>query len=187
MEKLNENFVGLYKRWSGGRIREEDINRIINELRIDKYTINKDYTVDVNGDVIIRDKHLINGKLPIKFGNVSGDFDCSSCGNLTSLEGSPNKVGGDFDCYECPNLLSLKGAPEKVGRDFDCSYCNKIKTLGGAPKEVGINFECYKCYSLKSLKGAPKEIGGDFNCGNCINLPDSEVKKLIDKGVHVVY
>ena len=36
------------------------------------------------------------------WGTVTGDFNCSGCNNLTSLEGSPKKVGGkDFDCSNC--------------------------------------------------------------------------------------
>ena len=35
------------------------------------------------------------------------------------------EVRGDFDCSYCDNLTSLDGAPQKVGRYFDCSDCGK--------------------------------------------------------------
>jgi hypothetical protein len=57
-------------------------------------------------------------KLPFKFGNVSGGFECSY-NYLTSLEGCPKSVGGDFLCSR-NKLTSLEGAPKQVGGDFLC-------------------------------------------------------------------
>ena len=57
-------------------------------------------------------------KLPVKFGNVSGHFDCSR-NNLTTLEGAPKKVGGIFSCIN-NNLTSLDFCPTYVGDDFWC-------------------------------------------------------------------
>lgn len=45
---------------------------------------------------------------------VKGNFKCSY-NPLRSLKGSPKKVKGDFDCSYCTNLTSLEGAPEKSG------------------------------------------------------------------------
>ena len=42
---------------------------------------------------------------------VSGDFECSHCYSLASLEGAPQEVGGYFDCNDCTSLTSLEGAP----------------------------------------------------------------------------
>ena len=117
----------------------------------------------------------------IKFGKVSGYFDCSSnqltslvgapkevgmnffCDNnqLTSLEGAPKKVGGSFHCYS-NQLTSLNGAPEIVGLDFLCMN-NQLTSLEGSPKEVGLNFSC-RNNQLISLIGAPKSIGRDLYC-----------------------
>ena len=117
----------------------------------------------------------------IKFGKVSGDFDCSGnklttlegapqevgwsfdCreNNLISLEGAPQKVDGSFDC-DSNKLTSLKGAPQKVGGRFDCAR-NKLTSLGGAPQEVGAGFYC-RGNNLTSLEGAPQEVGGRFIC-----------------------
>ena len=46
--------------------------------------------------ITIRDKDLVNGKFPFKFGRVDGDFICMKCPSLTSLEGAPKKIGGKF-------------------------------------------------------------------------------------------
>ncbi len=57
-------------------------------------------------------------ELPLKFGRVTGYFDCTA-NKLTSLEGAPTEVVGYFDCRK--NMLtSLKGAPIKVGGNFLC-------------------------------------------------------------------
>ncbi len=95
----------------------------LDKMGIKNYTINKDGTVDVEGDVDIFYKNL-TGEIPIQFNKVGGSFYCYN-NKLISLKGAPEKVGGDFSCtYN--NLTSLKGAPKEVGRDFDCSN-NKTK------------------------------------------------------------
>ena len=91
---------------------------------------------------------------------VKGDFYCSD-NQLTSLEGSPQKVDGDFIC-SCNKLTSLEGAPQRVGGGFYCSI-NQLTSLEGAPKEVGGKFDC-SYNQLTSLEGAPQTVGGDFNC-----------------------
>ncbi len=115
--------------------------------------------VDVEGDFDCSLCGIPNFK-DVKFGKVSGEFDCSS-NKLTSLEGAPQEVGGGFDC-NYTYLTSLKGAPQKVGGNFFCSY-NKLTSLEGAPQEVGGDFVCLE-NKLTSLEGAPQEVGGNFDC-----------------------
>jgi len=154
-----------------------DIDAICKKYGIENYTINSDGTVDVNGDVYLNNRGLT--KLPLKFGYVSGDFNCE-INKLTSLEGSPSEVVGDFYCDD-NQLTSLEGCPKKVGGSFDCGY-NQLINLEGAPSEVGGDFFC-SFNKLKSLLGAPEEIGGYFYCYNNPNLPE-EIKnnpKYINK------
>ena len=54
----------------------EDIDSICKKYDITNYTINSDGTIDVDGIVNLYDKRLT--KLPLKFGKVTGYFDCSS-------------------------------------------------------------------------------------------------------------
>ena len=121
--------------------------------------------VDVQGDFTFSIMDRMVDMYGIKFGKVSGNFDCS-WNKLTSLEGSPQKVGGSFDCRH-NNLTSLKGAPQEVGGSFDCRGNRhsegKLYSLEGAPQKVGGDFYC-SSNRLTSLKGAPQEVGGDFNC-----------------------
>jgi len=115
----------------------EDIDSICKKYGIENYTINSDGTVDVDGDVYLSSEALT--KLPLKFGKVTGDFNCNN-----------NK------------LITLEGGPRSVGEYFDCSY-NQLTTLEGGPIKVGGYFNCYS-NQLTSLKGCPKVVGVDFNC-----------------------
>jgi hypothetical protein len=60
------------------------------EKYLENYIINPDNTIDVNGNVFLRLGNM--EKLPVKFGKVSGWFNCG-WNNLTTLEGFPKYVG----------------------------------------------------------------------------------------------
>ena len=83
----------------------QDIDSICQKYNIKNYIINEDGSIDVDGDVDLSNRELI--ELPLKFRNVSGDFYCSY-NELTSLEGAPSSVDGDFDCSG-NKLTSLEG------------------------------------------------------------------------------
>ena len=95
----------------------EDIDSICKRYNISNYTINSDGTVDVDGGVNLRNKGL--NKLPLKFGKVTGNFECHY-NQLTTLKGGPREVTGYFDCYN-NQLTTLEGGPNHVGGGFDCS------------------------------------------------------------------
>ena len=124
---------------------------------IRNYIINEDMSVDVTRHVYLVFKELT--KIPIKFRNVSGHFNCKS-NKLTSLEGCPQVVGGDFNC-SYNELTNLDGCPKKVGRDFNCIR-NNLSTLLGGLVEVGRDFDCSD-NNLISLDGCPESVGGDFD------------------------
>ena len=137
----------------------------------------KEYVIDVNGSVYANSdiESLTDGLF--KFGCISGNFDCSHCANLKSLEGGPKEVGGRFYCFSCTSLTSLKGAPKEVGEDFDCSHCTSLTSLEGAPK-VCRNFNCKGCVRLKSLKGLPEIIKQNLHCSGCgVDFSKEEIKK----------
>ena len=124
------------------------------------------------GDVDLRGKGLTS--IPIKFGDVSGTFDCSGIG-LTSLNNSPVSVG-KFVCSN-NNLTSLVGGPTQVRTSFNCSG-NKLKNLVGGPvrgdvRGLNNDIALYDCSNnnLESLLGYPSTntVIGTFNCSN--NLP----------------
>ncbi len=74
-------------------IYEDDviIHNICERYGINKYTINSDGSIDVDGNVELSFYKL--SKLPIKFNYVRGSFDIS-CNKLTTLEGLPKYIDG---------------------------------------------------------------------------------------------
>lgn len=101
---------------------KEKVQAWLDEMNVKNYQINDDLTVNVNGNVKLSTKKII--ELPIQFNHVVGDFDVSS-NRLTSLEGSPNVVEGNFNCM-FNYLPNLKGAPQKVMGNFNCSMNQEI-------------------------------------------------------------
>jgi hypothetical protein len=108
------------------------IKEICKKYKIEKYTINVDGTVDVDGSVRLDNLGLT--ELPLRFGSVTGDFDCEY-NRLTTLEGCPKEIGFNFCCFD-NDLTSFKGGPVKVGGYVDAGY-NDIDSLDYAPLEVG--------------------------------------------------
>ena len=141
---------------------KSDIDSICEEYGIRNYTINEDGSIDVDGYVDLWGDLWGQGltKLPLKFRNVSGNFNCSD-NQLTTLEGGPESVGGYFYCHN-NQLTTLEGGPESVGGDFSCNS-NQLFSLEGGPESVGGNFYC-NSNQLTTLEGGPKRVGGYFNC-----------------------
>jgi len=86
------------------------------------WVINSDGSVDVDGWVSLGLEHLNLNEIPVKFGKVSGSFDCAQ-NNLTTLKNVPVWVGGWFDCSS-NNLTSLEGCPDYVEGSFYCGRNN---------------------------------------------------------------
>jgi hypothetical protein len=131
------------------------VTQICDKHKIKNWTLNKEGRVDVDGFVNLDDIGLT--RLPIRFGKVSGTFDCVN-NQLTTLEGAPQEVGRNFYCHN-NYLTTLEGAPQEVGRNFRCND-NQLTTLEGAPKKVGESFYCYR-NQLITLEGIG-EVGGQI-------------------------
>ena len=107
----------------------------INQDNYEKYIGKK---VNVRGDVDLSNLNL--KEIPITFGKVGGNFDCS-INELTSLKSCPSEVNGDFDCSN-NKLISLKGCPSIIKQRFYCEH-NELMSLVGCPSEVcWLIFDC---------------------------------------------
>lgn len=146
--------------------------------------INSDGTIDVDGNVSInptnkkaKAKLFENGKMLIKFGNVTGDFSAKNLKTeLSSLSGFPKTVGGTLDISES-DVSSLSGCPQEVKR-FICQNNKKLTSLAGGPKKIkgyadGQSSAKVTIYdvsgcSLTTLDGnGITEFGpGGFDCSN---------------------
>ena len=95
--------------------------KFLDEVVSGTWKLNSNGEVDVKGWVGMQGMNLT--EIPVKFGSVWGDFNCSM-NQLISLKNSPTSVGGNFYCY-FNNLTSLEGSPSSVGGGwFDCSRNN---------------------------------------------------------------
>lgn len=105
------------------------INIVCEIYRIDNYTINDDYSIDVHGRVDLSNKELY--EIPLKFNNIYGDF-LINMNNLTSLKNSPKYIEGGFSCYS-NDLKSLENCPECTVINFGF---NNIKTIEFLNKNI---------------------------------------------------
>lgn len=94
--------------------RQKEVEKIIRDywIKLDKYSINDDGTIDVDGNVEFSKVMNFITELPLKFNKVSGDFDCSRL-----------------------SLVTLKGCPIEVGK-FNCSF-NQLNSLVYLPRKIG--------------------------------------------------
>jgi Leucine-rich repeat (LRR) protein len=112
-------------------IEKERIDKICKSYELRNYTINRDGSVDVSGNVIFGNRNL--ERIPLQFRHVSGFFLCNG-NKLTSLEGCPITVGKGFSC-EHNFLKSLEGCPKEVGLFCHCSN-NFLTTPMYSPKKT---------------------------------------------------
>ena len=142
-----------------------EIEKICKKYNIRNYTI-KDGLVNVDGNVDLGFNKLT--ELPLRFGRVSGHFDCRSNNELTSLKGSPLYVGGNFNCGS-NNLTNLKYSPMEVGGGYYC-HGNQLKTLRGLEE----------CFFMKKIYcgGSPVDelfslfVDKEWSCADVNRLND---------------
>lgn len=154
------------------------VHFMMEKYNISNYKINADMTVDVEDSVDMSMKNI--KKIPVKFGKINGNFDCSA-NKLTNLINSPDTITGYFDCsaneiytliggpkivlggYYCMdnNLENLQGYPNICRTLFDGSR-NQINTLMGLPKNIDYSFFISE-NRLKNLSNGP-QFTKNFDC-----------------------
>ena len=74
------------------------IKKWLDEMKIENYTINKDFSIDVSGNVNLHCKKLTKIPNYIKFNHIYGHFDCyfDKLDNLEPM--CPLQVDGYFIC-----------------------------------------------------------------------------------------
>ena len=154
----------------------DDISRWLRKHEIKNFTILKDNSVNVHGDVRLADKLANLLKLPLNFNVIEGDFDIGD-NELTSLDGSPKKVTGSFMAHK-NELTSLKGGPKEVGGSFVILH-NNITSLEFSPSLVKEDFICSH-NPLKELDGINTVLGYIFTG---VHVPNIKCQKYIYKGI----
>jgi hypothetical protein len=157
----------MIKNWILFKESIDDKSKIIElckKFNIRDYTINDDFSIDVDRDVNLSHWVVRNSgvdkfvEIPLKFRRVNGNFNCSN-NYLTSLRGCPEYVGGEFRCND--NLLtSLEFGPIKVDGDYYC-YSNNLTSLEFLPNNKYTNCSGNEIFSFK---GISDNFMGDIFC-----------------------
>jgi hypothetical protein len=145
-----------------------------------RWTLNDKGEIDVVGNVYMDTMNLT--EIPVKFGRINGDFNCSN-NKLTTLKNCPNIVKGSFSCY-VNKLINLNYAPFEVDSMFLCQH-NKLTSLVGSPNIVWI-FDC-SGNDLTSLEGSPTIIDGDFNCKDNMLVSLEGIPKVIKRNFNGIF
>lgn len=127
----------------------KEIEFYCNLNQITNYTINDDYSVDVNGTVIL--STLKEGKIPFKFAHIKGSFIADSL-NLETLDNAPNSVDGDFS-IKYNKLKNLIGSPKSCN-SFVANN-NLLENVEGITQKIN-KFCDLGNNQLTSIKGMPK-------------------------------
>jgi hypothetical protein len=148
---------------------ESKIRKICKYHKIENYTINDDFSINVDDNVQLYNKLKLK-EIPLKFGNINGYFYCGD-NYITSLEFGPKYVRGNFYCFS-NKLTSLEHLPKYIGGDIYCSG-NEIWSFIGIPD----NFRELYCggnpiYQIWNLFESPKDIEF-FNDCHIVREPET--------------
>lgn len=142
--------------------------------------IHSDGTVDVEGDAFFTRRN--GGRIPVKFGIVTGNFICNGT-SLTTLEGSPHTVGETF--YSGGNLFTdLVGGPKSV-KSIQMKQSHNLTSLVGLPKRIETNFDFEGCKALWDLRPLGNSIlpgAESFNSGWFHNTPGQILVQTFGRG-----
>ena len=108
------------------------------EMGIEKYTINSQGEIDVDGEVDLSGRDF--KELPYKFGKVKGYFNLDGCENLISIKNCPNEIYGYFSIEYCTNFECITNA--HIKRILGTFYCRHNKN------EVTLNQVEYLCNKI---------------------------------------
>ena len=128
-EKFTEDSDPIHDMGIG---RKSLIKKWLDEMNIDNYTINDDFTIDANY-INLGSKKL--KKLPdyIQFNEINYTFTIGF-NSLTSLRGCPKIVNGWFSC-QGNKITSLEYAPDIVRGSFNCEN-NRLTEITKIPNGI---------------------------------------------------
>ena len=169
------------------RFRIDDLEKYIKAKdTIFSFNSSVDLLVDSNtGEILIsnHDANKLTGKLPLVFGKINGNFNCSHL-KLTTLEGCPTEVNGDFYCSH--NLLkNLKDSPKIVRDNYFCNN-NLLTSLEGCVKRIDANFYCGD-NKLIDLSNGPTYVCHLYACshfGEASILRGDKIECMMFRCIH---
>jgi hypothetical protein len=116
----------------------QQIEKILHNSSITRYTIRPDGIVDVSQHVVLRVGELDFANSDIQFGIIDGNFETTVDDTVTTLKGMPLEVYGNCT-FNLKNLTSLQHSPTKVTGTL--SYFNipvgQVSTIDGITPSIG--------------------------------------------------
>lgn len=170
---IDENYTNIKKILNRDPNKIQFIHYFMDQINVTKYKINDDLSVDCDENVDISKRGLV--RIPIKFGQINGNFDCSM-NNITNLVNSPVAITGHFDC-SLNRIYTLIGGPRYVAGGYYCSD-NNLEDLMGFPDYCQVVFDASR-NNLKRLSGCPNRIEArffDISYNRLTSLSDGPLK-----------
>jgi len=139
------------------------IDKIKELIKSKRLVIDGEYTID-DGKINVKGNVKLRGLsyLPISFGVVDGDFNCSFCG-LLDMTGTPHTITGNMEA-QSNKFLNLSGCPENIGGNLVLNGNRTLMNLSGCPKNINGTLDLYGC-NLAILQGIANTIGGNLILG----------------------
>ncbi len=107
-----------------------------------------------------------------------GDF-MADYNNITSLEGGPRTTGGNYSCTGCDDLESLQHMAEKIGGSIFAQQLPKVKNLQGIHKIVR---QCGGVFELTGTKLESHVLGLLMIKGlESVKMDNTQVAEIINK------
>ena len=139
----------------------EKVKSLIDSNRL---TIDGTYTIE-NGEINVVGNVKLRGlaQIPVKFGTVDGDFNCSFCG-LTLLNNLPHTITGSLLAAH-NKFTDLTGCSKNVGKDIIMNSNKSLRSLMGCPINVNGTLDLYNC-DINNLQGIAENVEKDLMIGN---------------------
>lgn len=156
----------ISKTMNSSGLSKEEIVEWLKEYQVENWTINKDLSVDVKGNVYL--DHCFRPQTKNEWlEQIEGyeeHTDPEGYEELTLCDDGTYERRGSYYQFEEKQFepYTLPVQFHKVSGDFGISQ-NRLATLKGCPKEIGGDFDCEHS-GITSLEGAPSNVGGIFNC-----------------------
>lgn len=151
------------------------IEKIKSLIESHRLVIDGTYTVE-NGEINVVGNVKLRGlaQIPIKFGTVDGDFNCSFCG-LTTLSNLPHTITGSLLAAH-NKFIDLTGCSKNIGENIIMNSNKFLMNLVGCPANVNGILDFYNC-NIANLHGIAKNVEKDLmlgknKLGNLSYFPD---------------
>ena len=138
VDEHRDKVIDRLRKISKNKSFEENFLTMRCELDYKDFNINKDFSVDIYTNIDLRNLNI--NRIPITFGIVEGNFDCSD-NKLSNLVNSPFLVEGKFICRDNELYSLIRGPIVLEGYYCQNNFLQDLEgmVLGNTAKEVRVS------------------------------------------------